>query len=74
MPADPQYDVVHAKAIPVSNFYGCHSKPRPEVGHPVPSKDGTYPYRFSTECRYDMSTTDTRCEGCPHIKDFKPNF
>jgi len=24
------------------------------------------PHRMSTECRYDMSLSDSKCAGCPH--------
>lgn len=71
MAADPKFDVVHPNAMPTSPYYGCHNGVRPTLGQPVPAKDGAYPYRFSTECRYDLSTTDNRCKGCKHSKAFE---
>lgn len=44
--------------------YGCWNKPRPVTGQSVYSLPKAYPYRFSEECRYDMSLTDNACSGC----------
>lgn len=72
MPADDRYVVVDSKAKPVSPYYGCYNKELPKEGDPVPGVNGTvYPYRFSTECRYDKSLEDNRCKGCKHSQEFK---
>lgn len=73
MAADPKYSTVDPKAIPTSDFYGCHNKPRPVLNQPVPSKDPdkpTYPFRFFVDCRYDLAMSDSRCKGCTHAKPF----
>jgi hypothetical protein len=47
--------------------YGCWNKPRPKGGDEVRSiyaMPRSWPYVFSEECRYDMSLTDSKCEGC----------
>lgn len=74
MPADPQFDKVSDLAKAVSPFYGCHSKPRPVEGSPVPTKPDqpSYPFRFKTQCMYDKGLTDPRCAGCPHINPNLP--
>lgn len=65
MPADPSFDEVKPGAIRMpGDYYGCHNKPRPVEGQPVVFKHVSWPYRFSTECRYDRSTEDSRCKGC----------
>lgn len=66
MPADPQYDAPTAYNTLTTPHYGCHNRPRPDPNKPVVSKHVSWPYRFSTECRYDMSQTDARCSGCVH--------
>lgn len=75
MPADPQYDKVHVLATPDSPYYGCHNRERPVAGAAVLLKDGySYPFRHSTECRYDRSDTDKRCAGCIHGGRYSVNF
>ena len=44
--------------------YGCWNKPRPTFGQWMIGGGYGYEYRFSTECRYDMSLTDSKCDGC----------
>ena len=46
--------------------YGCWNKPRPVRGQPVysPFSNSEWPYVFSTECRFDMSLKDPKCDGC----------
>lgn len=54
--------------------YGCHNKPRPEENEMVISEYASkfspfhfgisWPYKFSTECRFDMSLSDPACTGC----------
>ena len=44
--------------------YGCHNKERPVKGSLVISGPGSWPYVFSTTCRFDMSFTDPWCEAC----------
>ena len=53
--------------------YGCWNLPRPEKGQQVVGMrqslgDKTWcaiwSYTFSTECRFDMSLKDPKCEGC----------
>lgn len=76
MPADPQYDAVNPLSKPVSSHYGCHNKPRPDPQRNVESyakdhKDqpvSSWPYRFSVDCKYDMSHKDSRCSGCAHAR------
>lgn len=67
---------VHEKVIQKEGFrYGCHNRPRPKARQEVISKfinaihgwsSCVQPYRFSTDCRFDMSLTDPGCEGCEH--------
>lgn len=77
MPADPQYDKVSELAKPASPYYGCHNKPRPVPNQPVSgpwvrdshgSSQHSWPYRFTTDCLYDMSHKDKRCAGCKHAR------
>ncbi len=44
--------------------YGCWNKPRPVTGVSVYSFPHEYPFRHSTECRFDMSLSDPACTGC----------
>jgi radical SAM protein with 4Fe4S-binding SPASM domain len=46
--------------------YGCWNMHRPTVGDIVEStySGEKWSYVFSEECRYDMSLTDTKCDGC----------
>lgn len=55
--------------------YGCWNKPRREqLGYYVPERyitlkgvtfEASYVVNtMSIECRYDMSLTDTKCDGC----------
>lgn len=71
MPADERYASADPKTVSVVPHYGCHNKPRPVYGQPVQAKEGTYPYRFSTDCRYDKADQDKRCAGCVHAKTFE---
>jgi len=58
---------VHEKVKQKEGFrYGCHNKERPVKGSPVVSGPGSWPYVFSTTCRFDMSLKDSACEGCEH--------
>ncbi len=77
MPADPQYDKVSQLAKPASPYYGCHNKPRPVANaivrvsacffHSAKGEDSCYTFRHSTECKYDQSHADQRCNGCKHV-------
>lgn len=51
-----------------SQHYGCHNLPRPVAGQIVLGGPEPFPYRFSTECRYDMSSSDKKCAGCLHAE------
>ncbi len=56
---------VHEKVKQKEGFrYGCHNRERPVKGSPVVSGPGSWPYVFSTTCRFDMSFIDTGCRGC----------
>lgn len=61
---------VHEKVRQKEGFrYGCHNRERPVHGAPVVSiysMPREYPFKHSTECRFDMSLTDPACEGCEH--------
>lgn len=72
---------VHEKVkIKADKPYGCHNKDRDSKGYYAPNRmagsDGYKPMfryeairierRMSLECRYDMSLTDARCNGCKH--------
>lgn len=60
---------VHAKVkIATNKPYGCHNGDRTSAGY-IGSPWGTPKFivhAMSTECRYDMSMTDPRCENCKH--------
>lgn len=46
---------------------GCWNLPRPKKCQPVRSiyaMPREWPFVMSEECRYDMSLTDRKCEGC----------
>lgn len=56
---------VHEKVrVSAGRQYGCNGKPRPDTERAVTDGGASWPYVFSTECRYDLSLTDTACEGC----------
>ena len=67
---------VHEKVKQKEGFrYGCWNLSRPIERQEVISKfinaihgwsGCVRPYRFSTECRFDMSLNDPACEGCKH--------
>lgn len=72
---------VHDKVkIAEDKPYGCHNGDRDCKGYYAPQRfsgsDGykpmfryeavRVPHRMSKECRYDMSLTDPRCNGCKH--------
>lgn len=72
---------VHEKVkIDQGKPYGCHNGDRRMQGYYAPNRmagsDGYKPmfryeavrieHRMSKECRYDMSLTDPRCDGCNH--------
>ena len=60
---------VHEKVkIAENKPYGCHNVDRNSEGY-LGSPWGTAKFIahvMSTECRYDMSMTDPRCDGCKH--------
>lgn len=81
MPVADQ-EVKPENRIDADHRYGCNGKPRPtpenfyfapngtrqKWGSPNVAEHGLKRiyYTGSTECRYDMSETDTRCAGCEH--------
>lgn len=69
MPADPSFDPINPMVDRNTDVdkYGCYNRPRPVYSQPVVFKSVEWPYRFSTECRYDRSETDNRCQGCQHV-------
>ena len=78
MPVE-QHDVHPSTRIDAGYRYGCHNRQRPaeDAGYWAPDRrhfpDGRWemtqtqvPYRFSAECRNDVSLTDPHCTGCEH--------
>ena len=69
---------VHDKVKHAADYkYGCHNRKEYDTGYFAPDRiykpDGTFyivqkriPYTMSRECRYDMSLSDSHCEGCQH--------
>lgn len=63
-------------------LYGCHNRTPFSAGYYAPNgydtpmegfvslyariKRDFIEHRMSTECRYDMSLADAKCEGCAH--------
>lgn len=49
--------------------YGCHNRAPFQAGYFAPNGITTayVSHRMSTECRYDMSLADRKCDGCKHI-------
>lgn len=58
-------------------LYGCHGRAEFKAGYWAPDRtyapDGMIrtgqaliPHTMSRECRYDMSLTDAKCDGCQH--------
>ncbi len=56
--------------------YGCNNRGEFSAGYYAPDRkylpDGRWfdtmtfiPHRMSTECRFDISLTDTKCNTCP---------
>ena len=72
-----EHDVHEKVRIDTAHRYGCHSRIGYSGGYYAPDRRyyGTGGFdvvsalvenRMSKECRYDMSLSDTSCEGCPH--------
>ena len=66
---------VHPHGIRNADYrYGCHN--RPHFHEVIEVQDGWHDdgtrrtvkilFRMSTECRYDMSITDSGCKDCKH--------
>lgn len=50
--------------------YGCWNRPhnfRPVVHGADCFGTQIFPFRMSNECRFDLSETDAKCEGCQHV-------
>lgn len=58
------HDIHESTRIGAEYRYGCWNKPRPVEGQMVHSAQNKYPFRHSTECRFDMSLSDPACTGC----------
>ncbi len=72
MPVDEK--PVHPLTV-AGERYGCHNRAEFSEGYYAPNRDylpdGRWfdnlkfiPHRMSTECRFDMSLTSDRCDGC----------
>lgn len=60
---------VHEKtAIDKTHRYHCWNGERPKQGSIIHSEFSgeSWPYRMSSECRYDLSVTDPSCSECKH--------
>jgi hypothetical protein len=66
---------VHPKTVGSDRYDACQAKVRAagywapdRITHPDGSFDVTSVFIFDTssrDCHYDMSLTDSKCEGCP---------
>ena len=72
---------VHKKVKELAGTkYGCHNRDRDFTGYQAPNRAAgsngyspvwflervRIPHVMSRECRYDMSLTDIKCDGCKH--------
>lgn len=82
MPPVSDHPVHELTKIDASKRYGCHNRTHYGEGYYAPNRayrpDGTIyviqeyiRHAMSTACRYDLSETDPRCEGCTSEKDIK---